>query len=140
MVAIKNLLVSLSTLSALLSTCLAAPAAEARATCTNPILRKEWSAATAGERSSYLNAVLCLAKKPSRIGLTTTLYDDFAYVHNQLNLHSKLLKSMSGIHGSGFANQKFIVHGVAQFLPWHRYFIHVYEAALKDCGYTGVAM
>ncbi|KAG9230673.1 hypothetical protein BJ875DRAFT_537007 [Amylocarpus encephaloides] len=119
MVAIKDLLVPLSTLSALLSTSLAAPATEAPATCTNPVLRKEWSAATAAERSSYLKAVLCLATKPSRIGLPTTLYDDFSYIHNQLNLH---------------------IHGVAQFLPWHRYFIHVYEAALKDCGYTGVAM
>jgi hypothetical protein len=53
--------------------------------CQNPVLRKEWSATTDADRSSYINAVLCLATKPSRIGLVnSTLYDDFAYVHNLL--------------------------------------------------------
>jgi tyrosinase len=29
-------------------------------------------------------------------------------------------------------------HDAAPFLPWHRYFIHVYELALRqECGYTG---
>jgi tyrosinase len=29
-------------------------------------------------------------------------------------------------------------HDAAPFLPWHRYFIHVYEMALRqDCGYNG---
>jgi tyrosinase len=32
------------------------------------------------------------------------------------------------------------VHGVAAFLPWHRYFVQVYEDALHECGYTGTAM
>ena len=27
------------------------------------------------------NAVLCLATKPSKVGLNTTLYDDFTWVH-----------------------------------------------------------
>ncbi|KAM0472491.1 hypothetical protein ACHAP7_008644 [Fusarium lateritium] len=31
------------------------------------------------------------------------------------------------------------IHFVAGFLPWHRYFIHVYEGALRDCGYTSCA-
>ncbi|KAI5364067.1 putative tyrosinase copper-binding domain, di-copper centre-containing domain superfamily [Septoria linicola] len=51
--------------------------------------------------------------KPSRIGLTTPLYDDFAYVHNLGNSE------------------------VASFLPWHRYFLSVYEKAVQNCGYTG---
>ncbi|KAH8602017.1 hypothetical protein B0O99DRAFT_680168 [Bisporella sp. PMI_857] len=110
----KNLVVSLLGLSTFV---VASPTP--RAACTNPIVRKEWGSATAAERTSYIDAVLCLAKKESRIGLPTTLYDDFAYVHNLLNLQ---------------------IHGVAAFLPWHRYFIHVYELALKDCGYTGAAM
>lgn len=29
------------------------------------------------------------------------------------------------------------VHSVASFLPWHRYFVNVYEGALKECGYEG---
>lgn len=31
------------------------------------------------------------------------------------------------------------VHGIAGFLPWHRYFGQVYEDALRECGYKGVA-
>jgi tyrosinase len=28
------------------------------------------------------------------------------------------------------------VHGAAPFLAWHRYFLHIYEQALKEeCGY-----
>jgi tyrosinase len=32
------------------------------------------------------------------------------------------------------------VHGEPVFLPWHRYFVQVYEDALHECGYTGAAM
>ncbi|CAE6466206.1 unnamed protein product [Rhizoctonia solani] len=32
------------------------------------------------------------------------------------------------------------IHFVAQFLPWHRWFVSVYEIALKECGYTGNAI
>lgn len=29
-------------------------------------------------------------------------------------------------------------HDTAAFLPWHRYFIHVYEKALREqCAYSG---
>lgn len=63
-----------------------------------------------------MDAVKCLATKPSRLGLNTSLYDDFPYVHAQLNIE---------------------IHFVAQFLPWHRLFVHMYESALKNCGYTG---
>jgi tyrosinase len=31
-----------------------------------------------------------------------------------------------------------IAHGNAAFLSWHRWFIHLYERALREsCGYTG---
>lgn len=40
-----------------------------------------------------------------------------------------------------FGTKDFTVHQFAQFLPWHRYFIHLYEQALKQqCGYTGNMM
>ena len=32
------------------------------------------------------------------------------------------------------------VHSFAGFLPWHRFFVQVYEDALKQCGYTGTVM
>ncbi|OTB16984.1 hypothetical protein K445DRAFT_21175 [Daldinia sp. EC12] len=87
-------------------------------TCEKPVIRKEWRTLSTDERNSYINAVKCLATKPSTLGLTTTQYDDFAYTHNALNDD---------------------IHFVASFLPWHRYFVHIYEKALKDCGYTGAA-
>ncbi|KAI1804823.1 Di-copper centre-containing protein [Daldinia bambusicola] len=87
-------------------------------TCENPAVRKEWRTLSTDERNSYISAVKCLTTKPSTLGLNTTLYDDFPYVHNALNDD---------------------IHFVASFLPWHRYFVHVYEQALKDCGYTGAA-
>jgi hypothetical protein len=30
-----------------------------------------------------------------------------------------------------------LVHGGAPFLPWHRYFVQVYNNALSECGYDG---
>jgi tyrosinase len=82
MAILKSLLFTLAAVSTFFDVSLAA--------CTKPALRKEWGAATAAEKKSYTNAVLCLATKPSIIGHTgTSLYDDFAFVHNALNLHSK---------------------------------------------------
>jgi tyrosinase len=63
---------------------------------------------------------VCVTKKPSRLNNgNSTLHDDFAFVH------AKLFPQ---------------IHDFAGFLPWHRYFITVYEQALRDCGYTGTAM
>jgi hypothetical protein len=62
----------------LVTNVLAAPAiVEERAACTNAVLRKNWHSTTQAEKTSYINAVKCLATKPSIIGLSTTLYDDF---------------------------------------------------------------
>jgi len=57
--------------------------------CTSPKLRKEWSKATRAEQQSYIDAALCLATKPSRLGLNTTLYDDFGWIHGILFGESK---------------------------------------------------
>ncbi|CZR41691.1 uncharacterized protein FPRO_11281 [Fusarium proliferatum ET1] len=85
--------------------------------CENPIKRVEWHELDDAARQQYTDAVLCLSTKPSRLGLNTTLYDDFPYVHAHLDKQ---------------------IHAVASFLPWHRFFVHVYEGALKECGYEGV--
>ncbi|KAM7193255.1 hypothetical protein V8F33_007955 [Rhypophila sp. PSN 637] len=92
-------------------------------TCTSPKVRKNWAKATSAEKRSYINAVLCLTTKPSRLRVAThtTLYDDFGYVHAQLTNPQR-------------------IHGEPVFLPWHRYFVQVYEDALHSCGYTGSAM
>lgn len=35
-------------------------------------------------------------------------------------------------------NQTLTIHYTATFLTWHRYYIHLFEEALRDeCGYQG---
>ncbi|KAK0620103.1 monooxygenase [Immersiella caudata] len=113
---------SLLALSASLTPTLALPqppSTLAARACTNPKVRKEWSKATAAERSSYISAVKCLTTKPSKLGKNHRLFDDFVYLHFTVFQH---------------------VHGVAAFLPWHRYLIVLYERELQACGYNGNAM
>ncbi|KAI0203828.1 hypothetical protein F4808DRAFT_476210 [Astrocystis sublimbata] len=80
------------------------------------IPRQDKSNSCENPEKRYIDSVLCLRTKPSGIGLNSTLYDDFPFVHASLND---------------------VIHSVAMFLPWHRYFVHVYHDALKECGYTG---
>ncbi|PSN61663.1 Di-copper centre-containing protein [Corynespora cassiicola Philippines] len=94
----------------------AVPYKRADQECTNPQKRIEWRELGSTDQQGYIDAVLCLKTKPSRRGLDTPLYDDFPHVHFELADY---------------------VHHYASFLPWHRYFTHVYEQALRECGYTG---
>ncbi|KAF8683253.1 Common central domain of tyrosinase [Rhizoctonia solani] len=89
--------------------------------CSSPAVRKEWRDLDPAVQQNYISAVKCLATKPARVNgySGATLYDDFATVHMML------------------ADR---IHFVAQFLPWHRWFVHAYEGALKECGYTGSAV
>lgn len=57
-------------------------------TCKDPVVRQEWRQLPEGTRQSYLEAVKCLKTMPSRLGLETSLYDDFPYVHAHLNTQS----------------------------------------------------
>ncbi|KAK7941449.1 uncharacterized protein PG986_013836 [Apiospora aurea] len=96
---------------------IALPAVQPReTTCTHPAKRVEWRQLSAADQQSYIKAVLCLKTKPSKMGLNTSLYDDFPNVHFNYNIY---------------------IHGSAPFLPWHRYFTHVYFNALRECGYEG---
>ncbi|KAK0657776.1 hypothetical protein B0T16DRAFT_386256 [Cercophora newfieldiana] len=100
---------------------LAMPVEEKRqdAACTGPLVRKAWHTLTDTEKKSYIDAELCLMKKPSASGLrgTRTRFDEFQVAH---------------------ALKTEIAHFVGQFLPFHRLFIFAHEQALrKECGYTG---
>lgn len=65
-------------------------------------------------RHALTVAINRLMNIPSRLGLNTSLYDDFTYIHIQL---------------------KNSVHHSAISLPWHRLFIHVFEEALRREGH-----
>ncbi|CZR69038.1 related to monophenol monooxygenase (tyrosinase) [Phialocephala subalpina] len=65
-------------------------------------------------RHALTIAINRLMDTPSRLGLNTSLYDDFTYIHIQL---------------------KNSVHHSAISLPWHRLFIHVFENALRTEGH-----
>ncbi|KAI1146253.1 putative tyrosinase [Nemania diffusa] len=84
--------------------------------CMLPATRHEWRSLNSHQRLEYLRAVKCLSTIPSNI-CNGTLHDAFAYIHRNIGDYS---------------------HEAAPFLPWHRYFIHIYEQTLKErCHYTG---
>ncbi|KAF2095406.1 Di-copper centre-containing protein [Rhizodiscina lignyota] len=83
----------------------------------NATLRREWRSLSTAEKLDYVEAVQCLYKKPSPMRPNTTIYEDFAWTHNR------------------HANE---THQTAALLPWHRYYISIYEKALQHyCGYKG---
>lgn len=91
-------------------------------TCTNPVVRKEWRELTGAEKAEYLRAAVCVRKLPRQkyadIVAVTTRMDDLVYTHHTLNLD---------------------IHFVANFLPWHRWFLQLHENLLRDeCGFKGV--
>ncbi|KAF2676443.1 Di-copper centre-containing protein, partial [Lentithecium fluviatile CBS 122367] len=54
---------------------------------------------------------------PSALGLNHLLYDDFPWIHSRVEEY---------------------VHNAAPFLAWHSYFLHIYEATLKEeCSFAG---
>jgi len=101
--------------------------------CHKPSVRREWNTLSETEQAAWISAVKCFGALPRDGSLTpsvdptishippvntsATLYDDFVYVHMDLNVK---------IHFTGF------------FLPWHRAYVHAFETVLKDkCGYHG---
>ncbi|ATY60946.1 di-copper centre [Cordyceps militaris] len=85
--------------------------------CTDPTIRQEWRALTRAEKREFIRAVNVLAQVPSRWRENGTVYDDFAVLH--------------GAIGSW-------AHRSASFLPWHRYTLILYEAALREhAGFKG---
>ena len=81
--------------------------------------RREWRTLSLAEQQEYIAAILCLRTKGSALtpASNKTSYDDFPWVHSHVG---------------------YITHHSASFLPWHRYFMHIYENTLRDkCGYNG---
>lgn len=79
---------------------------------------------TNSERLDYIDAVKCLQATPARTPASVasgakTRFDDFVATH---------------------INQTLTIHYTGSFLSWHRYFVWLYEQALKEeCGYKGIS-
>lgn len=87
---------------------------------TNPSFR---SSLSKNDRLNYIDAVYCLYNNnsfitpPSEIPGIRNRYNDFVGGHLQLTP---------------------FVHADGLFLPFHRFYVHLYEKALREeCGYTG---
>ncbi|KAF7350174.1 Di-copper centre-containing protein [Mycena venus] len=121
---------------------LSTPVAEA--ICVKPAVRREWRTLSVAERTEWIDAVKCLANLPHDTALTPTVdrsisnippinssssyYDDFVYMHMRVHVHHDVDEWTYKIHFTGL------------FLPWHRWFVAVYESALKSrCGFTGTS-
>ncbi|KAK8043938.1 Monooxygenase [Apiospora phragmitis] len=80
-------LLHLLSASSLVSAAAALGPRQASSGCANPEKRVEFRSLDAAAQKEYTDAVMCLATKPSGLGLNlnTTLYDDFTYVHTHLN-------------------------------------------------------
>ncbi|KAJ4483814.1 Di-copper centre-containing protein [Lentinula aciculospora] len=105
----------------------------ASADCTNPAVRREWRTLSTDERANWISAVKCLGELPHDPALTPfvnpddiapvnasgSYYDDIVYMHMDLN---------------------HLIHFTGLFLPFHRWYVQVYENALKEkCGFTGTS-
>ncbi|KAJ3048146.1 hypothetical protein HK097_010845 [Rhizophlyctis rosea] len=80
--------------------------------------RYEWRELSAAKQKAFIDAVVCLKKRPSKLKNvgSPNLYDDFVYVH---------WKAQNEAHGN------------AAFPPWHRVFLTAFEDALRsECKYT----
>lgn len=81
--------------------------------------RREWRTLSANEQQDYISAVLCLRSQPSVLAPESnkTSYDDWPWIHSHVGYYT---------------------HNSAPFLPWHRYFLHLYETTLRNqCDYKG---
>lgn len=81
--------------------------------CEHATARPSWHSLPLHRRHGYTRAVHRLTTLPSRLGLNTSLYDDFTYVHIQLVWQT---------------------HHAAISLPYHRYFLSVFEKILREDG------
>ncbi|KAI4869846.1 Di-copper centre-containing protein [Hypoxylon rubiginosum] len=94
-------------------------AAAADGTCDrdNPGVRFEWRHYSADDKKAFVNGIKCLMDKPSDGNFqgSQSRYEDLVSVHQQLTPD---------------------IHQRAVFLPWHRYYVWVFESLMREeCGF-----
>lgn len=92
-------------------------ASSSTSSCTSPRTRIEWRNYSTADREAFVNSISCLTKLPSAgaaYSPSTSRYEDFVQTHQKMT---------SSVHGNGI------------FLLWHRYFVYLFEQALRtECG------
>ncbi len=84
-------------------------------------LRKNQANLTAAEKKAFVNAVLALKKKPSKLdNKTASRYDDYVQMH-----YDSMMAMDPANQTLGWA------HLGPAFLPWHRYYIRQFELDLQ---------
>ncbi|KAF3760963.1 Di-copper centre-containing protein [Cryphonectria parasitica EP155] len=86
--------------------------------CTSPQTRIEWRDYSSSDRQAFVDGISCLTQLPSAgsaYAPSTSRYEDLVRTHQKLTTQ---------VHGNGI------------FLLWHRYFVHLFEQALRsECGF-----
>ncbi|KAL1859683.1 hypothetical protein VTK73DRAFT_7501 [Phialemonium thermophilum] len=101
---------------------MATKAGSTNCTLENAAVRREWSDLSVAQREEYVQAVLCLQKKPpkaprDKVPGSLSRYDDFVATH---------------------ITQAMLLHDPNHLFASHKYFIWSFEKALREeCGYTG---
>ncbi|KAI0849514.1 Di-copper centre-containing protein [Daldinia vernicosa] len=95
-------------------------AAAADGTCdrNNPKVRVEWRNYSPDDRKAFVSAIKCLMDKPSVGGFqgSKSRYEDIVSVHQQMTPN---------------------IHQRAVFLPWHRYYVSIFEDLMRnECGFN----
>lgn len=131
-------------------------------TCTSENLRvrKEWRNMSQSEKSAYLEAEKCLFALPAQTTLdgVTSRWSDSQSLHRALqnvtldsvyvgdvihnvvcifDIGSTLCCPLLGTYSEAHAYLSTRLPQ-GQFLPWHRYYMHMHETVLRtECNYTG---
>ena len=98
---------------------LPASGAAASGSCGNPAPRIEWRNLNDGDKDAFVGAIRCLLDRPSAGNFpgARNRYEDLVWVHQQMAPR---------------------IHQVGLFLPWHRYYLGIFESLLREeCGYGG---
>jgi tyrosinase len=106
---------------------------------SNLVLMQSRRSLTVPERKQYLKSVTCLFEKAPiakrYFPPVTNRYEDFVALHVNATAGGRPLNRNMARHNMSLPETGVHFNGV--FLPWHRYFLWMYENTLRDeCGWT----
>jgi hypothetical protein len=115
-------------------------AAIAHAQCTNPIVRREWNQLSTAEKNQC-NVFICF--KINHAYITYTFLTDVAAAKaSASSLTGSLEPGKMSLYDlvSNHVKGAGVAHGNAQFYPFHRYMMYLWETTLAANGWAGGAV